>query len=125
MPVRRRAPRRRPALTDAIDVLQPPGPAVPNGRGGWQPAAAVPVRIPANISPETGREEVIADQERGVQRYAITVRNIGAGAAIETGHRIRYRGVDLEIVTAPVAAPRELYRTVTAEAGVETPPVAT
>lgn len=86
---------------------------VPDGLGGVVETEAYGAAIPAQVMPENGREEIIGDQEIVKQRYRVTVRNMGRGAALSAGDRVQWGDLDLHIETAPCAG-RAAWRHLTA-----------
>lgn len=90
--------------------------ATPDGYGGYAVSTSWSPALWAKVEPLRGQERVIADLERGVQGYRVTVRNAGTGATISAGSVLRWRGIELNVRSAPTAG-RALYRTLEAESG--------
>lgn len=103
-------------LDERITVRQATRTADGGGGGGksWSDVGD----IWAHVEPMRSQERVIADQERGVTSYRVTVRNAGVGAQIATSMILVWRSTELNVVGVPNAG-REMYRVVEAEAGVE------
>lgn len=92
----------------------------PDGAGGYTVTTGWGTAIPAKVEPVRGQERVIADRERGVQGYKLTVRNIGAGRAITTGDVLLWRGTEMNVRSAPEVG-RAQFRMLEAESGVINP----
>ena len=105
------------ALDERITIKQES--ETPDGGGGATVALVDVGTVWAQVEPVRGQERVIADQERGVTTYRITVRNDGDGAAITEAMTIVWRSTTLNVTGAPNAG-RAMYRTVEAQSGVET-----
>lgn len=104
------------ALDERITVQQES--SVADGGGGRAVTLEDVGAIWAHVEPMRSQERVIADQERGVVSYRITVRNDGVGAQITTAMTLLWRSTTLNVVGAPNAG-RAMFRTLEAQSGVE------
>ncbi len=88
---------------------------VPDGHGGAVEQWAEAGTIRAHVEPVASQTAVVADRERNVTGYRLTVRNMALGARLAPDtHRLRWQGTPFAIRHAP-AVPRALYRTIEVE----------
>ena len=83
----------------------------PDGGGGFDVTTAWVGPIWAGIEIWKSQERVVADLERNQQGYRVTVKNQGRGKTIGAADVIRWKGVEMNVKSAPDAG-REIYRTI-------------
>lgn len=88
----------------------------PDGYGGFSTATVWLGPIWARVEAVRGQERVIADQERGVQSYRVTVRNAATGATLAAADVLRWQGEEMNVTAAPNAG-RAIYRTLEVQTG--------
>ena len=76
------------------------GRKVPDGQPAWKPISG---EIPAEVLPLRGGEALVRGVERSSQIYRVTIRNRDD---VTTGKRLLWRGLLLDIRTAPPCTDR-------------------
>lgn len=105
------------ALSESVSVERKT--QVSDGGGGFVETWLSVGTLWARVEEYGGQEAVIADRERGVVSYMVTVPADGLGGSLSTSDRLRWRGSVLNVRRAPNAG-SALYRAIIAEEGVPT-----
>ena len=90
-----------------------------DGYGGFESSWSSVGETWAQMVPTRGGERIISEQQRGVVGYDVVVRNLGRGASITEADRLVWKGLTLNVRSAPNAG-RDDYRKIFAEANVNT-----